>query len=129
MERVKVEIEYLLRASPTLLYQFFTTPSALVRWFCDKVDIHGEGIYTFVWSGYEEVAKLTEDIEEELVRFTWIDEDRIGEYLEFKISISPVTGETILTITDFCDADEVEEQKDLWETQIRSLKKETGSGG
>lgn len=129
MERVKIEIEYLLKASPTILYQFFTTPSALVRWFCDSVDIQGNGVYTFEWSGSEEVAQLTEDIEEELVRFEWLDEERDGEYLEFKIEKSPVTSETILTITDFCDDGEVDEQKDLWETQIRSLKKETGSGG
>lgn len=129
MERVKIEVEYLLRASPALLYQFFTTPSALVRWFCDGVDIQGDGIYTFEWSGYEEVAQLTEDIEEELVHFNWLEDDREGEYLEFKISISPVTGETILTITDFCDDDEVDQQRELWETQIKSLKKETGSGG
>ncbi len=129
MERVKIEVEYLLRASPALLYQFFTTPSALVRWFCDGVDIQGDGIYTFEWSGYEEVAQLTEDIEEELVHFNWLEDDREGEFLEFKISISPVTGETILTITDFCDDDEVDQQRELWETQIKSLKKETGSGG
>jgi len=129
MERVKIEIEYLLRTSPSLLYQFFTTPSALVRWFCDKVDIHGDGIYTFEWSGSEEVARLTEDIEEELVRFDWLDDGREDEYLELRISTSPVTGETILTITDFCDEDEVPQQNELWGSQIKALKKETGSGG
>jgi uncharacterized protein YndB with AHSA1/START domain len=128
MERVQVRIEFLLRASPALLYQFFTTPSALVRWFCDSVDVHGDNLYTFSWSGYGEIAKLTEDIEEELVRYTWLD-PREGEFLEFKISVSGVTGETILEITDFCDADEVEEQKALWEAQVRQLRKETGSGG
>ena len=128
MERVKVQLEYLLRASPAILYQFFTSPSALVRWFCDKVDIHGDSIYTFIWSGYQEIAQLTEDIEEELVRYTWLS-PREDEYLEFKITISPVTGETILEITDFCDEDEVEEQKALWAAQIKQLKKETGSGG
>lgn len=127
MERTAITIEYLLRTSPTILYQFFTTPSNLVRWFCDEVDIQGD-IFTFSWSGYDEVAHLVDDIEEELVKFEWLDEDREGEYLQFKISISPVTGETILEITDYCDADEVEEQKDLWNTQIKLLKKETGSG-
>ena len=58
----------------------------------------------------------------------WIDEDREGEYLEFKIYQSPVTSETILEVTDFCDEDEVNEQKALWESQIKVLKKETGSG-
>lgn len=129
MKRKKITIEYLLKASPAILYQFFTAPSNLVRWFCDGVDVQPDGVYTFEWSGFEELAKLTEDHENELVRFEWLDDDREGEYLEFKISISPVTGETILEITDFCEEDEVEEQYQLWETQIQQLKKETGSGG
>ncbi|MEY3051391.1 MAG: hypothetical protein RLY31_1176 [Bacteroidota bacterium] len=129
MERVQIEIEFLLRTSPTLLYQFLTTPSALVRWFCDKVDIQSNNIYTFSWNDYEEIARLSEDIEEELLRFDWLDDGRDGEFLSFQIDISPVTGETILLITDFCDADEVREQKALWEAQIKMLKKETGSGG
>ncbi len=127
MKRVIVKVEYLLRTSPALLHQFFTQPSSLVRWFCDEVDVHGDDVYTFSWSGYGEEAKLAEDVEEELVRYNWIDRD--DEYLEYRISISPITGETILEITDFCDEDEVEEQKALWETQINQLKKNTGSGG
>lgn len=129
MERKKITIEFLLRASPAILYQFFTAPSNLVRWFCDGVDVQANGIYAFEWSGFEELARQTEDVENELVKFEWLDDDREGEYLQFKISISPVTGETILEITDFCDEDEVDEQRQLWETQIQQLKKETGSGG
>ncbi|MCF8245407.1 MAG: hypothetical protein K9J37_06370 [Saprospiraceae bacterium] len=83
---------------------------------------------TFSWGGYPEIARLTEDVEDEVVRFDWVDEDREGEYLEYRISQSPVTSETILEITDFCDEDEVREQKALWESQIKALKKETGSG-
>lgn len=128
MERKKITLEYLLRASPVLLYQFFTAPSNLVRWFCDKVDVQTDGIYTFEWSGSEEIARLSEDVENVQVRFDWLDDDREEEYLEFKLGVSPVTGETILEITDFCDDDEVNEQKQLWETQIQQLKKETGSG-
>jgi len=129
MERVSVKIEYLLRASPAILYQFFTNPSALVRWFCDGVDVEGDNLYTFEWNGSEEPAELTENVEDELVRYNWLDDDRADEYMEFRLSKSPVTAETILVITDFCDEDEVEEQKQLWETQISQLKKETGSGG
>ena len=47
MERKKITIEFLLRASPAILYQFFTTPSNLVRWFCDGVDVQPNGIYAF----------------------------------------------------------------------------------
>jgi hypothetical protein len=39
---------------------------------------------------------------------------------------SPVTGETILEVTDFCDEDEVEDQRQLWISQIEDMRKETG---
>lgn len=124
MERVQIDLEFLFRASPTILYKFITTPSCLIRWFCDNVDIQGD-TYSFEWSGSEEVAELIDDIEDERVRFEW-DLADAGEYLEFRMDKSPVTGETILTITDFCDADEVDDQKQLWETQIAQLRTETG---
>ena len=125
MERVKIELEFLFRASPTILYQFLTTPSCLIRWFCDEVDITGE-TFTFSWDGAEEVAELIDDIENERIRFHWEEAEDEEEFLEFRLSRSPVTGETILEITDYCDADETEDQKTLWESQIKVLRQETG---
>ncbi|MCB0568288.1 MAG: activator of HSP90 ATPase 1 family protein [Phaeodactylibacter sp.] len=125
MERVKFELEFIFRASPTILYTFLTTPACLVRWFCDEVDIHAN-TYTFFWSGSEEVAEILDDIEDERLRFRWVEAENEKEYLEFNISQSPVTGETILVITDFCDEDELEDQKQLWESQMQELRKETG---
>lgn len=124
MKRVSFISEFLFRASPTILYRFVTTPSCLIRWFCDEVDITGE-IFTFVWDGSEEIAEMIDDIEDERVRFQWEDADE-GEFLEFRFSRSPVTGETILEIEDYCDEDEVDEQKDLWASQIKVLRQETG---
>lgn len=125
MGRIKLSMEYLFKASPTILYQFFTTPSCLVRWFCDEVDIQGS-IYTFVWTGYAESAELVDDIEEERVRFIWDAAENEDEYLEFRISEAPVTGETILEVIDFCDEDEVDDQRQLWNTQMQRLQHETG---
>ena len=125
MKRVQIELEFLFRASPTILYKFITTPSCLIRWFCDEVDITGE-IYTFVWSGAEEVAEMIDDIEDERVRFRWEDAEDQEEYLEFRFTKSPVTGETILMITDYCDEDEQDDQKQLWESQVKVLRQETG---
>ncbi|MCI5083365.1 MAG: START-like domain-containing protein [Saprospiraceae bacterium] len=124
MERVQINLEYLFRASPTIIYKFFTTPSCLIRWFCDEVDIQGD-TFTFSWDGAEEVAELIDDIEEERLRFEW-EEGEDGEYLEIRISRSPVTGETIVEITDFCDDDEVDDQTQLWSNQMEELRKETG---
>lgn len=124
MDREKIELEFLFRASPHILYTFFTTPACLVRWFCDEVDIVGNK-FSFFWSGAEEGAELIENEENVRLRFEWEDGDD-DEYLEFRFSKSPVTGETILNISDFCDNDEIEDQKRYWETEIEKLRKATG---
>lgn len=125
MERVKIDLEYIFRASPAILYKFITTPSCLIRWFCDEVDIQQE-TFTFAWSGSEEIAELIDDVEDSRVRFQWEDADDDDEYLEFRMRKSPVTNETILEITDYCDADEVDDQRQLWDSQIKQLRSATG---
>lgn len=124
MDRESITLEYIFKASPAILYKFLSTPSCLVRWFCDEVQINKDE-YRFFWSGSDEVAFLIEDIENELLKFEWEDGE-VDEYLEFKISRSPVTGETILHLTDFCDDDEVEDQTQLWNTEMAKLHKEIG---
>lgn len=125
MKRVKLEMEHIFKASPTILYQFITTPACLVRWFCDEVDINGDD-FVFVWEGAEEVAELVDDIEDERIRFKWEDADDESEYLEFRMYKSDVTNETVMEITDFCDDDEVDSTEDLWNRQIKKFKQECG---
>ena len=125
MDRVKIDLEFIFRASPAMLYQFFTQPANLIRWFCDEVDIEKD-MYTFYWDGAPEVAELVDDIEEERLRFTWEESDDAAEYFEYRMFKSPVTGETILEITDHCDDDEVSEIKQLWESQIQKLRRVIG---
>lgn len=125
MERVKFTQEFICRASPAIVYQFLTTPACLTRWFCDEVDI-SEDRFTFGWSGSEEAAELIIDEEPNLVRFQWEDAETDDEYLEFDIQKSPVTGETIVNITDWADADEVEDQRALWIAQMTRMRAEMG---
>ncbi len=125
MDRVKIDLEFIFRASPAMLYQFFTQPANLTRWFCDEVDIEKD-VYTFYWEGAPEVAELVDDIEEERLRFAWEEADDDNEYFEYRMFKSPVTGETILEVTDYCDDDEVGEIKQLWESQIQKLRRAIG---
>ncbi len=125
MKRVRLDMEFIFRASPTILYNFVTTPACLVRWYCDEVDITND-VYTFYWSGSSETAYLIDDIEDERVRFEWEDADDPNEFLEFRMYKSDITNETIVEITDFCDEEEVQEIKDLWATLMVDLKKECG---
>ncbi len=126
MKRVQINLEFIFRASPTILYGFLTTPATLIRWFCDEVDISADGIYTFVWDGAEEIATLVEDVEAERLRFKWEEAEEEEEYLEFRMSKSAITGTTILEITDYCDEDEVKDTSQLWTAQMKQLKQETG---
>ncbi|MEM7102682.1 MAG: START-like domain-containing protein [Bacteroidota bacterium] len=125
MQRIPLNLEFIFKASPTILYKFLTTPNCLIRWFCDEVDVT-EDKYTFSWSGQEEIAWVIDDIEDERLRFRWEDADDETEYLEYRLNVSPVTGETILEITDYCDDDEVDEQRQLWDTQMEQLRRATG---
>ena len=125
MKRVPVQMEFISKASPAIIYKFLTTPSCLVRWFCDNVDIL-EDEYTFTWEGSEEVAHLIEDKEDERLRFKWEDAESDEEYLEFVMYKSPITGETVIEIVDFADEGEESDTQALWETQIEAMKREAG---
>jgi len=125
MRREKIEMEFIFRASPAILYTFLTTPACIVRWFCDEVDIQDD-VFTFVWEGSEEKADMADDIEEERVRFKWHEAGSPEEYLEFKMYKSNITNETVMELTDWCDDDEVDEQKDLWQEQMKKLRVEVG---
>lgn len=120
MSRVKIDMEFIFKASPGILYQFLTQPENLVRWFAEGVDINDDE-YTFFWEGSDETSMLIDDIEEERLRFKWIDSGEEDEYYEFRMYKSDITRQTILEITDFCDSSEVKEQKDLWSQQIGEL--------
>lgn len=125
MSRSKIELEYIFKASPGLLYQFLTDPTRLIRWFCEECDVNTD-IFTFTWDGYDEEAELVDDIEEERLRFKWLDAEDEEEYLEFRMYKSDVTNETILEITDFCDNGDEQPTADLWKSQLDQLKSECG---
>ncbi|MBP8724786.1 MAG: activator of HSP90 ATPase 1 family protein [Saprospiraceae bacterium] len=123
MARVQIQIDFMFKSSPATVYIFVTQPTCMVRWFCDRVDNIGDRYY-FDWEGDHEEATLSVDIEEELVKYDWL--EREGEFLQFRIYKTDITNETILEVTDFCDDDEVKEQRDLWEEYIKKLKNSCG---
>jgi len=124
-EKVKYELEFPIHSSPQLLYQYISTPSGLSEWFADNVNSRGE-VFTFIWDGTEEVAKLIRKKSGELVKFKW-DESGDDTFFEIKIVVDEITKDVSLMITDFTEEDEIEEAKMLWENQISDLKQVLGS--
>ena len=125
MDRVSFNMEFLFRASPTIIYKFLTTPDCLIRWFCDDCNIVDKR-FVFEWDGEQEEATVLEDVENEQLRLEWDEFTDMDEYLDFQLSRSEVTGETILVITAFCDDDEVDEENQFWTTQMEGLRRATG---
>ena len=124
-KRIKYTAEFSIRCSPMILFEFLSTPSGLGEWFADKV-IQKENTFTFIWKESNEKAEMIAAEENEYVvyKWDWMEDD---EYFEFRIEKSPVTNETILTITDFANKKEVSDQSRLWDAQIHDLKHRIGS--
>lgn len=125
MAREKYVCEFMVRSSPAILYNFLTTPSGLAQWFCDTCDVNGD-VYTFGWDGSFEDATIEDYEEDESVKYSWT-EGNEEEYFEFVITKSEISNDTVLTITDFADPSDVEDQKRLWESQIENLSQRIGA--
>lgn len=116
----KFELEYVIRTSAGILYEFITTPSGLSEWFADDVNIR-DGIFTFFWDGSEQKAKLLGFKEEKYIRLSWIDKPE-GMYFEFRIEKDELTGDISLIIIDFADeAADMQTSKLLWDSQVNKL--------
>jgi len=122
----KYTIEYPIKSSIKILYDFISTPESLSQWFSEKVTIK-DGLITFKWYDSELRARLLNKKENEMVRYQWIDEhEHPAQFLEIRINVEPITNDLALIITDFCKAEDVEEQKSLWDMSVNNLIKRIG---
>ncbi|WP_073149675.1 START-like domain-containing protein [Mesonia phycicola] len=125
----KYEMEFPIQASPSLLYQYISTPSGLSEWYADNVNSRGE-IFTFIWEGSEEQAKLVSKKSGERIKLRWLEDEEEGDpyFFELRIQVDEITKDVSLMITDFAeDEDEIKEGKMLWENMISNLKQVLGS--
>ncbi len=122
----KFELEYVVRTSAGILYEFLTSPSGLSEWFADDVNIR-DGIFTFYWDGSEQKARLLSFKDEKYVRMQWMDKPE-GTYFEFRIDKDELTGDTSLIIIDFADeGSDMETSRLLWDSQVNKLLHVIGS--
>ena len=120
-DKVKVEIEFVIRSSPNFLYQYISTPDSMGEWFADNVNSRGKK-FTFIWDDSEEVAMRIAQKNNEFIRFKWEEDEEKETYFEMRIQVDALTKDVSLIVTDFADEDEVEESKMFWENQIAELK-------
>jgi uncharacterized protein YndB with AHSA1/START domain len=118
-KKVLYTLEYPVRCSPRILYEFLSTPAGLQEWFADKVD-ERDGVFSFSWNGNEDKAQLMDREDDKFIRFHWTHSAK-DEFFEFAIDKSDITNQTILVIKDFADKKDVKDQSQLWEYQVKEL--------
>ena len=119
MSKQLYTLEYPVRCSPSILFEFLSTPAGLQEWFADKVD-ERDNVFFFSWNGSSQRAEVLESQEEKFIRFHWLDAPK-EEYFEFAIEKSEVTNQTILVIKDFAEKKEIKDQRMLWDYQVKDL--------
>ena len=122
----KFEMEFVIRASEDMVFEFVSTESGLSEWFCDDVNIR-DGVFTFNWDGQIQQAKLIKEIPPISIRYQWLDKND-GSYFEFRTQKDELTNDISLIITDFASdkADEVSARL-LWHSQVDKLLHVLGS--
>lgn len=120
-------MEYMLKGgTENIIWSIISTPSGLETWFADKVTAQDK-VFTFQW-GKTEVRKadMISCRTNHFIRFHWEDDDDRKSYFELKIVYNELTEDLTLEITDWAEADEIDDTKDLWDSDIEKLKRVSG---
>lgn len=127
-KKQKFTLEFEIKSSPKILFNYISTASGLEEWFADKVNIR-EGDYLFYWDGSEQRARIVARKDNQLVRYKWVtDESSKDEtFFQFEIVQDEITGDIALIVTDYAMDDEKEASIRLWESQIHNLMHHIGS--
>lgn len=119
-EKVKFTLEYEIRSSSKILYNYISQPNGLSEWFADDVKVKDQ-IFTFIWDdGEEQKAKMLTFKDNKSVKFHWVDEEPYT-YFELEIVKDELTNDVALVITDFALTENLKERQMIWNVQIESL--------
>lgn len=127
MERQKIRLEYLLNAtSKNILWTAISTPTGLEGWFADRVQSDDRTV-AFYWGKAEKRdAEIVAIRAYSFIRFHWLDDENPREYFELKMTNSELTNDFVLEITDFANIGEEDDLRELWESQVDTLRRTCG---
>ena len=95
-------LEFPVRCSPAILFEFLSTASGLQEWFADRVD-EWENVFSFSWNGgTPDKAEILDQEENKFIRFRWLHSEK-NEYFEFSIEKTEISNQTVLIIKDFAE--------------------------
>lgn len=127
MGKEKIKLEYMLKGgTENIIWSIISTPSGLETWFADKVNAKDK-VFTFQWGKTEvRTADLISCRTNNFIRFHWQDDEDRKSFFEMKIVYNELTEDLTLEITDWAEADEIADLKDLWDSDVEKLKRTSG---
>lgn len=130
MGKNKFITEFEINASQKMLFPYLSTASGLAQWFADDVNINEDKVYSFLWDGEDHRAIKASQRANVSVKFEFLPETEEDKddpnYIELKLNVNELTQSVFIQITDYSDLDDPEEQQDLWENIVYSLKQIIG---
>lgn len=130
MGKNKFITEFEINASQKMLFPYLSTASGLAQWFADDVNINEDKVYSFLWDGEDHRATKAAQRANVSVKFEFLPEKEEDKddpnYIELKLNVNELTQSVFIQITDYSDLDDEEEQQDLWENIVYSLKQIIG---
>ena len=123
----KTQIEYPLNpSSSVIIWNAISSTAGLEGWFADRVQSDDKTV-TFFWGKTEKRdAEIIAVRAYSFIRFRWLDDENEREYFELKMTNNELTNDFVLEITDFADIDEVGDSRELWESQVDTLRRTCG---
>ena len=126
MDKSKFIGEYSINASRKMLFPYISTASGLSQWFADDVNITEDKVYTMLWDGEVNRARIVSIKANQHIKFEFEGEDDEDlNSIEIRLEMNELTQEVYIKITDYSDLDD-QEVSDLWEGLIHDLKEIVG---
>ena len=126
MNKSKFIGEYSINASRKMLFPYISTASGLSQWFADDVNITEDKVYTMLWDGEVNRARIISIKVNQHIKFEFEGEDDDDlNSIEIRLEMNELTQEVYIKITDYSDIDD-QEVSDLWEGLIHDLKEIVG---
>lgn len=124
-KRKEIILEYPMNCTIQSLYAKISTDSGLGCWFADDVKID-DNKFVFSWRKASQIATRISYKENKFVRFQWNDDNDTEYFFELAIESYELTNGVSLVITDFVEYSDVDDAKQMWDNQVKQLKRELG---
>ncbi len=123
-------VEYLINASPKILYPYFASASGLSQWFCQDVKIDEDHRLNFIWDNQPHYAEMSSHRTNRSVRYVFLDNNKRhtpdANYLDFSLEESQLTQEVYLRVLDYSEETDEIELQEMWDSLIQNLRELVG---